>query len=68
MEGIQILNTVIAQEREVGLSELPMLEYSHLFRLSKNELMHKSTDGKKDWLVTVKLARELYKKTNRRTR
>ena len=62
--GIKILNNTIKQERNRGLSTLPMLEFSHLFRLSEEELMKKSTEGKKDWLVTVKLARELHKDTN----
>ena len=65
MEGIQILNKILTKERDIGLNKLPMLEYSHLFRLSENELLNKSTEGKKDWLVTVKLARELHNDTNK---
>ena len=65
MEGMHLLNRVIIEERNIGLSGLPMLEFSHLFRLSEEELMKKSTEGKKDWLATVKLARDLYKDPNK---
>ena len=64
MEGITILNNTIKKERNKGLSILPMLEFSHLFRLTEDELVAKSTEGKKDWLATVKLARELHEDNN----
>ena len=51
-------------EHNKGLSKLPMLEFSHLFRLSMHELMKKSLEGKKDWLVTVRLGRNLYNDTS----
>ena len=63
MQGIQVLNRVIKTEWELGLHNLPMLEFSHLFRGTIDELMNKSTDGKKDWLATVKLARNLHNDT-----
>ena len=64
MESLSILYIIIKQERDIGLSALPMLEYSHLIRLSEAELMKKSTERKKDWLVTVKLARFLHDDNN----
>ena len=65
MEGIEVINKVIKQERNIGLSDLPMLEFSHLFRISEEELMKKSTEGKKDWLCTVKMARHLHQDRNK---
>ena len=52
------------KERACNLRHLPMLEYSHLIRLSEAKLMKKSTERKKDWLVTVKLARTLHNDNN----
>ena len=49
----------------IGLSDLPMLEYSHLFRIKEEELMQKLTEGEKDWLVAVKLARDLHNDKNK---
>ena len=64
LEGLTILNNTIQMEHNKGLSKLPMLEFSHLFRLSMHELMEKSLEGKKDWLVTVRLGRNLYNDTS----
>ena len=63
MQGIKILNKTIKKEWEIGLNLLPPLEFSHLFRLKKEELMKKTVDGKKDWLAIVRLGRALYDDT-----
>ena len=60
LQGIQILNRVIQSEWELGLQTLPPVEFTHMFRCTKEEILNKSTEGKKDWLVTIKLARKLY--------
>ena len=65
LEGLQILNKSINKEWKIGLSELPMIEYSHMFRIKEKELMEKSIEGKKDWLLVVKLARELHEDKER---
>ena len=64
MEGKKELNKCIAAEWEVGLSDLPPFEFTHLFRIKKEKLMEKSIEGKKDWLAMVKMARELYEDRN----
>ena len=64
MEGKKVLNKVVAKEWDVGLSNLPAFEFSHLFRLKLDKLMKKSIEGKKDWLVTVKMTRRLYEDRN----
>ena len=60
LQGITHLKETVQLEWERGLSSLPTLEFSHLFRIKKEELMKKSLEGKKGWLVTVKLERELH--------
>ena len=60
LEGIEALEEIITQEWERGLSKLPALEFTHLFRIKKKKLLKKSTEWKKDWLLTVKLGRQLY--------
>ena len=61
LQGSEVLEEVIKKEWEVGLSKLPIHEFTHLFWLKKEELLAKSTQSKKDWLLTVKLGRELHK-------
>ena len=61
LEGIEVLEDVIIKEWKRGLSKLPALEFSQLFRIKKKKLLKKSTKWKKDWLLTVKLGRLLYK-------
>ena len=61
MEGKEVLDKVVLKEWDRGLKTLPILEFSHLFRVKKSELMKKSTDAKKDWLYTVKMGRFLHK-------
>ena len=60
MEGKKVLNKSILVEWEIGLSDLPAFEFTHFFRLKKEDLMKKSVEGKKDWLANVKMARSLY--------
>ena len=60
LEGIEILEEVILQEWKRGLGKLPALEFSQFFRIKKDKLFKKSTEWKKDWLLTVKLGRKLY--------
>ena len=60
MQGRQILEETVAKEWNIGLHNLPILEFSHLFRLKLDELMKKSTQSKKDWLLTVKSGRFLH--------
>ena len=61
LEGIEALKDVIIQEWKRGLSKLLALEFSQLFRIKRKKLLKKSTEWKKDWLLTVKLGRLLYK-------
>ena len=60
LEGLQQLEATIIKEWEFGLGKLPALKFSHLFRMKKETLQHKSIDSKKHWLSTVKLARDLH--------
>ena len=60
MEGLPLLDKAIEKEWEYGLGKLPILEFSPFFRIKKHTLIKKSTEGKKDWLANVKLARKLY--------
>ena len=60
LEGIEILEEVILQEWKQGLGKLPALEFSQFFCIKKDKLLKKSTDWKKDWLLTVKLGKKLY--------
>ena len=64
LNGKEVLEETIRKELQVGLSELPTLEFTHLFRFEENKLMQKSLDGKKDWLTTVKLGRKLHNDKN----
>ena len=61
MEGREVLDETMRKEWDIGLSKLPILEFSYMFRIKEDTLLNKSTQAKKDWLQTVKLARELYK-------
>ena len=61
LEGLDLLNKAIEKEWDHGLGKLPILEFSHFFRLKKDTLRKKTVEAKKDWLATVKMARELYK-------
>ena len=60
LQGSEVLDNVIEQEWSRGLSRLPALEFSQFFRIKKDKLFKKSTEWKKDWLLTVKLGRSLY--------
>ena len=60
LEGKQVLEKTIIKEWNRGLNRLPILEFSHLFRLKKEELMKKSLEGKKDWLMVVKIGRQIH--------
>ena len=64
MEGLPVLEKVINKECAIGLSQLPMQEFSHFFRLKKEDMKKLSIDTKKDWLVTIKTARRLYDDIN----
>ena len=64
MEGKQVLNKSVEAEWTTGLSDLPAFEFSPYFRMKLEKLMKKSVEGKKDWLTTLKMARELYKDRN----
>ena len=61
LQGREILEETVMKEWDAGLGTLPIHEYAHLFRLKKRELEKKSTQCKKDWLLTVKLGRVLHK-------
>lgn len=63
LEGVPILDKTIEKEWEYGLGKLPILEFSPFFRIKKDRLIAKSTESKKDWLATVKTARNLYQDT-----
>ena len=60
LQGKEKLEETIIKEWEKGLGSLPTLEFSHLFRIKKEELTKKSIEGKKDWLATIKLGRKLH--------
>ena len=60
LQGKKVLEETILKEWNKGLNKLPILEFSHLFRLKKVDLMKKSIDGKKDWLLVVKTGRDLH--------
>ena len=61
LQGSEILEEVVVKEWEYGLGNLPIHDFTNLFRLKKDELIKKSTQSKKDWLLTVKLGRKLHK-------
>jgi hypothetical protein len=59
LEGVPLLNQIIEEERNFGLHNLPALEFSNMFHISKENLQKKSIMFKKGWLATVK-KEELY--------
>ena len=60
LEGLPILHSTVEKEWQAGLGQLPANDFSHLFRIKINNLLKKSTQSKKDWLLTVKLGRNLH--------
>ena len=60
LNGKEILDKVITKELELGIGELPTFEFTHLFRSSKETILNKSLEGRKDWLATVKLGRKMH--------
>ena len=64
MEGKEILHETIKNELNVGLSTLPMLEYRHMFRMKLTTILNKPMSWKKDWLATIKLARQVHEDKN----
>ena len=64
MEGLPVLEKAISKECNIGLSRLPMQEFSHFFRIKREDMEKSSIDTKKDWLATIKAARRLYEDTN----
>ena len=65
LEGKKLLNKAILREWSIGLGDLPAFDFTHLFRIKKEKLMKKSIASKKDWLATVKMARQLHEDRNR---
>ena len=64
MEGKQILDDTIKKEWNVGLSNLPLLEYRHMFKMKPTTILNKPISWKKDWLATIKLARQVHEDKN----
>ena len=63
LEGRQQLDDTIFMQWNRGLGPLPPHDFSHLFRIKIADLQNKSIEGKKDWLATVKLGREMHEDT-----
>jgi hypothetical protein len=64
LEGLPELQRSIRTEWDIGISTLPAVDFSHLFKLNLDTLLHKSVDTQKDWLAVVKLGRKLHKDPN----
>ena len=60
LQGVEHLDEAIDFEWKRGLHRLPALEFSQFFRIKRAKLIKKSTEWKKDWLLTVKLGRSIY--------
>ena len=54
-----ILNLTMLKELQYGLSGLPQ-KYSYLFKKQFNEVLKTSVNHKKQWVLTVWVARDLY--------
>ena len=66
MEGLQVLEQAIKKECKIGLGRSPMQEYSHFFRIKREDMDKASIETKKDWLLTMKAERRLYEDTSYR--
>ena len=63
MEGIEILDNAIIQEINLGLNNLPLSEFTHLFKHSSQVVINRSLVMKKSWFTTVRAGRIVYDDT-----
>ena len=64
LEGVPTLQTSLRMEWQQGLGRLPASEYSGYFTQSLEDIMLKSIDTQKQWLLTVRQGRILLDPTN----
>ena len=53
MEGNGILNKAIKQELHLGINNLPIQEFAHLYKQPEHKLLKKSLELRKSWFATV---------------
>ena len=63
MEGIEILDNAITQEINLGINNLPLSEFTHLFKHPSNTVINRSLEMKKCWFSTVRAGRIVYNDT-----
>ena len=59
-EGHKELLRAVKNEMAIGLHQLPIRDFAHMFQIKKKILYNKSVDFLKTWFVTVRLGRELH--------
>jgi hypothetical protein len=64
LEGLPELIETIQAEWAIGISNLPAVDFSHLFSTDLNTLLNKNIDSQKDWLAVIKLGRRLHQDPN----
>jgi hypothetical protein len=64
LEGLPELISAIETEWAIGISNLPAVDFSHLFSTDLNSLLSKNLDSQKDWLAIIKLGRCLHQDPN----
>ena len=63
MEGIQLLDAAINNEFHLGLNNLPLSEFTHLFKHPAERILQRSLESKKSWFSTIRAGRIVYNDT-----
>ena len=59
-QGLPILKSAIEAEYRLGLQRLPACEFSIYFSTRLNKLLQRNIEQLKNWLLTIRLGRELH--------
>ena len=63
LEGVEILHQAMREELHLGLNQLPLQEFTHIFKHPIETLMKKLLESKKSWFATIRAGRIVYDDT-----
>ena len=64
LEGLSVLQNAIRAEWGIGLGRLPASQFSHYFKTPLPQLLQKSMDSQKHWLMIIRQGQILIDPTN----
>ena len=53
-EGLPVLQTAIKAEWSIGIGRLPASQFSHYFKVPMKQLLQKSMEYQKHWLMIIR--------------